>query len=54
MSETAPEIREDVSQKQESELGPLYRVIIHNDDVTPMEFVIYVLQGIFFPVPGFR
>jgi ATP-dependent Clp protease adaptor protein ClpS len=30
---------------------PLYRVIIFNDDFTPMEFVVYVLQ-IFFGIDG--
>ena len=28
-------------------LAPLYRVLIHNDDVTPMEFVVYVLMEVF-------
>lgn len=27
--------------------GPLYQVIIHNDDVTPMDFVIHILFSIF-------
>jgi ATP-dependent Clp protease adaptor protein ClpS len=26
---------------------PLYRVLIHNDDVTPMEFVVHVLTTVF-------
>ena len=31
----------------ETKLAPLYRVLIHNDDVTPMDFVVRVLQEIF-------
>jgi len=27
---------------------PLYHVIIHNDDVTPMDFVVRILQGVFY------
>ena len=40
-----PEIIHD--PQRETELEPLYRVIIHNDEVTPMDFVVYILQRIF-------
>ena len=33
---------------QETQLEPLYRVIIHNDDVTPMDFVTHILVSIYF------
>ena len=43
---TVPEIQPVSSA--ESELEPMYRVIIHNDDVTPMDFVILILERVFF------
>ena len=33
--------------KEDSETEPPYRVIVHNDDVTPMEFVIHILTTVF-------
>lgn len=33
--------------REETRLSPLYRVLIHNDDVTPMDFVVRILEEIF-------
>lgn len=40
--------RSDPLGDQQTALEPLYRVIIHNDDVTPMGFVVYILARVFF------
>jgi len=41
-----PEI--EIIEEAETELEPLFRVIIHNDNVTPMEFVVHVLKNHFY------
>ena len=41
-----PEIQ--IIEDTKTELEPLYTVIVHNDDVTPMDFVVEVLKQIFF------
>ena len=46
-TQTTPEIEISADQQQETAYELLYRVIIHNDDVTPMDFVVHVLRGIF-------
>ena len=42
-----PDIEFVVAEDSEAELDPPHHVIIHNDDVTPMDFVTTILQGIF-------
>jgi ATP-dependent Clp protease adaptor protein ClpS len=42
------QITPDITEETKTALEPLYRVIIHNDDVTPMDFVVNVLTNIFF------
>jgi ATP-dependent Clp protease adaptor protein ClpS len=37
----------EIIEGTKTELESLYRVIIHNDDVTPMDFVVNVLTSIF-------
>ena len=38
---------EETEGKTKLERPPLYKVLLHNDDFTPMEFVVFILQTIF-------
>jgi len=43
----SPEFENITKSEMTTTEGPLYRVIIHNDDFTPMDFVIHILLSIF-------
>jgi ATP-dependent Clp protease adaptor protein ClpS len=45
------ELETDLERLTEDVLEPMYRVLIHNDEVTPMEFVVMILQRIFELLP---
>jgi ATP-dependent Clp protease adaptor protein ClpS len=49
MPERDYELDEQVVAESKTRLKkpPLYKVLLHNDDFTTMEFVVYVLQSVF-------
>jgi len=44
---TGPKERVETKIRQEVRPPPLYRVLLHNDNYTTMEFVVHVLQSVF-------
>ena len=40
-------VAEKTESKTKLERPPLYKVLLHNDDFTTMEFVVFVLQSVF-------
>jgi ATP-dependent Clp protease adaptor protein ClpS len=41
---SSPTIQPDAGTERKPRHAPLYRIFIHNDDVTPMDFVVHVLR----------
>ncbi len=54
MSKQLPsgETRVEEKSRSKSASPPLYRVLMHNDDYTTMEFVVHVLQAVFRKPPA--
>ena len=47
MMETEWDLDTDLDKQTEDDQEDLAKVLIHNDDVTPMDFVVIILQRIF-------
>jgi len=43
----APSLAPDTQTVEQVRLAPLFRVLIHNDEKTPMDFVVHVLFAVF-------
>jgi len=40
-------IKTDISSRSKKDYPPMYKVILHNDDYTSMEFVVQILMTVF-------
>ena len=46
-TEVAPAPTREQKSKEKPRHAPMYRVFIHNDDITPMDFVVQILRANF-------
>ena len=47
MTSTDSEIKDEISSGSKNDRPPMYKVILHNDDYTTMEFVVQILVDVF-------
>ncbi|RLC01437.1 MAG: ATP-dependent Clp protease adapter ClpS [Deltaproteobacteria bacterium] len=47
MASTDSEIKDEISTRSKNDQPPMYKVILHNDDYTSMEFVVQILVSVF-------
>ncbi len=47
MASTDSEIKDEISSRSKNDWPPMYKVILHNDDYTTMEFVVEILINVF-------
>ncbi|WP_299976460.1 ATP-dependent Clp protease adapter ClpS [Desulfobacula sp.] len=47
MASTDSEIKDEISSRSKNDWPSMYKVILHNDDYTSMEFVVQILVDVF-------